>query len=110
MGEPAGEEGRFEEHAKMEVDEEVDSMKKVDQRKKVDQKYYWEIDGRPDMPKSVGDVLKEKWQQELLVILCCQAALLKMSDLQRIPVPKRCLVFRHHREISSSRSMCCEPH
>ena len=61
---PAGEEGRFEEDRKMEV-EEVDTKKKLDQRKKQLQKQLRDIEKFTDMCQSVVDEHKEKWQQEL---------------------------------------------
>ena len=63
--EGAGEGGRFEEEGKMDVDEEVDSKKKLDQRKKELQKQLRNIEKFTDVLQEVGDVLKEKWQQEL---------------------------------------------
>ena len=66
QGEPAGEEGRSEETEKMEVDEEVDSKKNLAQRKKeLVKQLLRKIDEFTDMPRNVGDMLKEKWQQEL---------------------------------------------
>ena len=48
----------------MEVDEEVDS-KKLDQRKKELPTQLRDIEKFTDVPQEVGDVLSEKWQQEL---------------------------------------------
>ena len=54
-----------EERTVEEVDEEVDSKKKLDQRKKELLRQLRKLDKFTDVPRNVGDVLKEKWQQEL---------------------------------------------
>ena len=65
QGEPTGLEGRSEELEKMDVVEDVDSKNKVDHRKKELVLQSRRINEFPHMPPHVGNVLKEKWKQDL---------------------------------------------